>query len=245
MMKIGAIIQARMGSTRLPEKVMKKIQEKTVLEHVLERVKQTTGLDEIIIATTVHERDDQIEAEALRCGVNVYRGSEDDVLSRYYEAACLYELDGVVRITSDCPLIDPKLLSEMIVFFREGYYDIVSNASADISQRTYPRGLDTEIFTFSMLEQAFHQGKKTYHREHVTPYIYERAQKIFYYKNKRNDAKYRWTLDTEEDFQLISQVYQVLYHGKHDFYLKDIIQLFEKNPELYEINKHIEQKKIK
>jgi len=244
-MKIGAIIQARMGSTRLPEKVMKNLQGKTVLEHVIERVRQSKLIDEIIIATTTHDRDDVIESEALRCGVKVFRGSEDDVLSRYYYAAKENNLDVVVRITSDCPLIDPKVLDEIIDYYNTGNLDIVSNGGSDVLNRTYPRGLDTEVFSFKILEYAFNHAKENYQREHVTPYIYESSDCVYYYKNDINYSKYRWTLDTEEDFKLISEVYKHLYHGSHDFYLSDIVKLFENIPELYDINAQVEQKKIK
>jgi spore coat polysaccharide biosynthesis protein SpsF len=244
-MKIGAIIQARMGSTRLPEKVMKNLQGKTVLEHVIERVIQSKLIDEIIIATTTHERDAVIESEALRCGVKAFRGSEDDVLSRYYYAAKENSIDVVVRITSDCPLIDPTVLDEIIDFYLKNNYDIVSNASSDLSNRTYPRGLDTEIFSFEVLENAFNNAEEKYQREHVTPFIYEKATKVFYYKNDVDYSKHRWTLDTDEDFKLITEIYRQLYHGKHDFYLRDIAKLLEEIPELYGINAHVEQKKIK
>lgn len=244
-MKIGAIIQARMGSTRLPEKVMKNLQGKTVLEHVIERVTQSKLIDEIIIATTTHERDAVIESEALRCGVKAFRGSEDDVLSRYYYAAKENSIDVVVRITSDCPLIDPTVLDEIIDFYLKNNYDIVSNASSDLSNRTYPRGLDTEIFSFEVLENAFNNAEEKYQREHVTPFIYEKATKVFYYKNDVDYSKHRWTLDTDEDFKLITEIYRQLYHGKHDFYLRDIAKLLEEIPELYGINAHVEQKKIK
>lgn len=244
-MKIGAIIQARMGSTRLPEKVMKKLQGKTVLEHVIERVKQSKLIDEMIIATTTDERDSMIEYEARRCGVKVFRGSEEDVLARYYYTAKANKLDVVVRITSDCPLIDSTVLDEIIDFYQKNNYDIVSNAGSDLSNRTYPRGLDTEIFSFNLLENAFNHAKEKYQREHVTPFIYENSTNVFYYKNSVDYSKYRWTLDTDEDFELISEVYKHLYHGAHDFYLSDIVKLFENMPELYDINEHVEQKKIK
>ena len=244
-MRIGAIIQARMGSTRLSGKVMKKITDRTVLEHVIERVKQSNLIDTIIIATTTHERDNVIADKAMECGVKFFRGSEDDVLSRYYYAAKENDLDVVVRITSDCPLIDPNILNEIINHYLINDYNIVSNAGADLSTRTYPRGLDTEIFSFEVLEKAFYNAKEKYQREHVTPYIYETSSGAYYYKNDIDCSKFRWTLDTDEDFELISEIYKHLYHGKHDFYLNDIVNLFEKMPELYDINVHIEQKKIK
>ncbi|QWB99433.1 glycosyltransferase family protein [Mycoplasmatota bacterium] len=244
-MKIGVIIQARMGSTRLPGKVIKKLNDKTVLEHVISRVRQSKTINNIIIATTTNERDTVIALEALRCGVEIFRGSEDDVLSRYYMASKKFGLDIVVRITADCPLIDPKILDNIINFYISNHYDIVSNASSNMSERTYPRGLDTEVFSFKILESAHLNAKKVYQREHVTPYIYENSNNTHYYKNNVDYSKHRWTLDTEEDYKLITHIYNFLYHGKHDFYLEDIIDLFRKYPKLYDINSKIEQKKIK
>ncbi|MBD1221297.1 cytidylyltransferase domain-containing protein [Virgibacillus halodenitrificans] len=242
-MKVGAIIQARMGSTRLPGKVMKEIKGKTVLSHVIERVKQSKLIDDIVIATTVLDRDKAIEDEALKNGVKIYRGSEDDVLARYFLAAKESNVDVIVRITSDCPLIDPHIIDEIINFYINGSYDLVTNAGAD-AYRTFPRGLDTEVFSYEALETAFTNGSEMYHREHVTPYIYEHSNKIHYFKNDVDYSKYRWTLDTKEDFELIQEVYNRLYKGKHDFYLVDIIECFEQEPKLFRINSHIEQKKM-
>jgi spore coat polysaccharide biosynthesis protein SpsF len=244
-MKIAAIIQARMGSTRLSGKVMKELKGKTVLAHVIERVKQAKLVDEIIIATTNLDRDDVIEKEAIACGAKVFRGSEDDVLSRYYYAAKENDIDVIIRITSDCPVIDPFVIDDIVGFYLKGQNNIVTNASADPTQRTYPRGLDTEVFSFEALENAFMNGSETYQREHVTPFIYEHSNKIHYFKNKVDYSKYRWTLDTEEDFMLITEIYNRLYKGKHDFYLEDIVKLFIEDPNLFTINAHIEQKKIK
>lgn len=243
-MKIGAIIQARMGSTRLSGKVMKEIQGKTVLQHVIERVGQSKLIDQIIIATTVHSRDDVIVDEAERCGVKSFRGSEADVLSRYYYAAQESELDVVIRITSDCPVIDPNVIDDIIQSYLDGDHDIVTNAGNDVYQRTFPRGLDTEIFSLACLKDAFENAKKIYQREHVTPYIYENSKNVLFYKNEIDYSKYRWTLDTEEDFEVINRIYDRLYTGEHDFYLKQIVELFNKEPELYNINAHIEQKKL-
>ncbi|NMA49297.1 MAG: NTP transferase domain-containing protein [Tissierellia bacterium] len=244
-MHIGAIIQARMGSTRLYGKVLKEIKGKSVLRHVIERVQQSKLVDEIVIATTIHERDNAIENEALKCGVKVFRGSEDNVLSRYYYAAKENKIDVVIRITSDCPLIDPFVMDEIINRYLNGDYEIVTNAGSNLSQRTYPRGLDTEVFSFDVLEDAFKNAKETYQREHVTPYIYENSKKVFIYKNDIDYSKHRWTLDTEEDFELISRIYDRLYKGKHNFYLNEIIELFNQEPGLYQINAHVEQKKLK
>jgi spore coat polysaccharide biosynthesis protein SpsF len=243
-MKIGAIIQARMGSTRLSGKVMKKIKGKTILHHVIERIQQSKLVDEIIVATTLLERDDIIVNEMKNCGVKCFRGSEEDVLSRYYYAAKESNVDTIVRITSDCPLVDPNVIDEIIAFCLDRKYDLVTNAGTDLTQRTYPRGLDIEVFSIEILEDAFKNGKENYHREHVTPFIYEHSNNIHYFKSVVDYSKHRWTLDTEEDLKLISEIYNRLYKGRHDFYLPDIIELFENEPYLFTINAHIEQKKI-
>jgi spore coat polysaccharide biosynthesis protein SpsF len=244
-MKTVAIVQARMGSTRLSGKVMRVLCGKTVLEHDIERIRQSKYIDEIIIATTISKNDDIIEKESLRCGTNCFRGSEEDVLNRYYLAAKEKGADIVVRITSDCPLFDPKVLDEMLEFYNSHNYKVLTNAGIGTSQRTYPRGLDTEIFTYEALEQAYQNATEKYQKEHVTPYIYENIKEIYYYKNPIDYSKYRWTLDTEEDWKLIQSIYEYLYHGAHDFYLDKIIELMLEYPELYNINKDVEQKKIK
>lgn len=242
-MKIGAIIQARMGSTRLPGKVMMKLADKTVLNHVIERVKQSKEIDEVIIATTTKSEDDVIVEESKRLGVNYFRGSEDNVLSRYYYAAKENNIDIIVRITSDCPLIDPKIIDEITEYHKQNEFSIVTNAGSDLNQRTYPRGLDVEVFSFTELEDAFLNADESYQREHVTLYIYENTDSTHYYKNDKDYSKYRWTLDTKSDFKLITEVYSELYKGAHDFYLNDILELFNLKPELYSINSHVEQKK--
>ncbi|WP_017470749.1 cytidylyltransferase domain-containing protein [Amphibacillus jilinensis] len=244
-MKIGVIIQARMGSARLPGKVMKEVEDKPILDHVITRVKQSKYVDKIIIATTSDEKDNCIEKLSLKCGVSVFRGNEFDVLSRYYYAAEENHIDVVVRVTSDCPLIDPKILDKMIEFYLNKDYEIVSNAGSDTSQRTYPRGLDVEIFSYEALKKSHMEAKEAYQREHVTPYIYENSDKVFYYKNDVDFSHHRWTLDTKEDFSLINKIYQRLYQGQHDFYMSDIIELFNNDHSLYKINQHVEQKKMR
>lgn len=245
MEKVVAIIQARMGSTRLPGKVMKKIAGTTVLSHVIQRIRQSKLIDEIIVATSILEQDDVLAKEAVKCGIKSFRGSEDDVLSRYYHAAKNANADVIVRITSDCPLIDPFVVDDLVKYYKENDYDMVTNAGLDLSQRTYPRGLDTEVFSFEILEEAFNTATKDYQREHVTPYIYENSNKIYYYKNHIDYSDHRWTLDTEEDFVLISKIYECLYKGQHNFYMADILRLFEQKPELKRINAHVEQRRIK
>jgi spore coat polysaccharide biosynthesis protein SpsF len=223
---------------------MKLIKDKTVLEHVINRVEQSKLIDEIIIATTTQKNDDIIEKESLRCGAKVFRGREEDVLGRYYYAAKEYAADVIVRITSDCPLIDPYVIDDVVDIFLKGNYEIVANAGINISTRTFPRGLDVEVFSFEVLEMAFKNATENYQREHVTPYIHEKSKNKFCFANDLNYSKYRWTLDTAEDFQLISEIYNRLYFGKHDFYMKEILELFEREPDLYKINAHIQQKRL-
>lgn len=243
-MTIIAVIQARMGSTRLPGKVMMKIKGKSVLAHVISRVKQSKEIDDIVIATTTKADDDAIVEEANKLNVKCFRGSEDDVLSRYYYAAKENKADVVVRITSDCPLIDPHVIDETISFYKKNEYVYVANAGPNSDQRTYPRGLDTEVFSLNQLVIAYKEANEIYQREHVTPYIYESNNNIFYYKNDIDYSKQRWTLDTFEDFKLITTIYEELYNGQHDFYLKEIMELFERKPELFNINCHVKQKHL-
>lgn len=244
MSKIVAIIQARMGSTRLQGKVMKDLCGKPVLSHDIERIKQANTIDEIVIATTLSEIDDIIVRQSIKDGVKVYRGSEDNVLSRYYEASIEYKADVIVRITSDCPLIDPHIIDEVINFYLQNEYDLVTNAGIFSENRTYPRGLDVEVFSFKMLKEAFNKANREYHLEHVTPYIYENSNNIYYYKNNEDKSNHRWTLDTDEDFELIQAIFHDLYEGTHNFYFNEILDLFDRKPKLFNINNHVEQKKI-
>lgn len=245
-MKKTAIIQARMGSTRLPGKVMKTLIDKPVIEHVVNRVKNAKQVDEIVLATTNEKKDDILVEEAKKLDIQYFRGSENDVLSRYYYAAKENNADIIIRITSDCPVIDPKIIDNMIKTFIEisktGKIDYISNTI----ERTYPRGLDTEVFTFEALERAFIEADKSYQREHVTPYIYENPEifKIEGFKNNIDYSSYRWTLDTIEDFKVIESIYQALYDKDRLFYFTDIISFIKEHPEISEINKNIEQKKL-
>ncbi|SFC60817.1 GNAT family N-acetyltransferase [Clostridium uliginosum] len=242
-MKVVCIIQARVGSTRLPGKVLKQICGKTVLEHDIERLKKVRNIDEIVIATTLLEKDNAIVDECERLGVSYFRGSEQDVLSRYYYAAKENKADVVVRVTSDCPLTDSKVSEKIIDSYLDNkeIYDYVSNTI----ERTYPRGLDTEVFSFNALERAFNEAISTRDREHVTPYIWDNNTifNIFQYKNKEDYSNLRWTLDTEEDYKLISIIYKY-FCDKEYFCMEDIIALMKEKPELEKINIDIEQKKI-
>ncbi len=248
MKKIVCIIQARMGSSRLPGKVMKKIKGKSILYYVLERVKQSRFIDQIVIATTTSKQDDVIVEEAERLNVEWFRGSEQDVLSRYYYAAKKFDADVVVRITSDCPLIDPQIIDSVIMNYLDNpEYSLVTNAGPDLEKRTFPRGLDTEVFSFEALEKSFDNATEKYQREHVTPFIYEKnnLSNIYFIEahGKLRRPDIRITVDTEKDFELISKI--IRHFEKIHFNAKDIINLLDNHPELFNINKDVKQKSLK
>ena len=241
-MKVVAIIQARMTSTRLPGKVLIKVMDKPLLEYQLERVKCSKKIDEIVVATTINDSDHPIIEICHQLGVSFFRGTEKDVLSRYYEAAIEYNADIVVRLTSDCPLIDPDIIDQVITEYLNNTYDYVSNTQV----RSFPRGMDIEVFSFEKLEIAFFNAKKEYEREHVTPYIYLNKDvfSIGQVINQKNYSDFRITVDTKEDLELISVLLTELYPRDNKFSLLDIITKFEENPSLSKINAHVKQKEL-
>lgn len=243
-MNVVAVVQARMGSTRLPGKILKKVNGKTLLDYQMERVEQSKLIDKIVIATTVKESDQPIVDFCLKRNIDYYRGSEDDVLSRYYEAAHEFKADIIVRLTSDCPIIDPEVIDKVIQFYLENQskLDYVSNTI----DRTYPRGLDTEVFSLEALNKAYNKATHPRDREHVTAYFYTNPEKfrIGSFNEGPNYSEYRWTVDTEEDFKLIELILTSLYKDGKLFSLSDTIDLLEKHPEWKKINEHIEQKKL-
>lgn len=241
-MNIVAIVQARIGSTRLPGKVLKPLCGKSVLAHVITRLKKVPSIDNIVIATTTLDEDNAIVDEALANDAFYYRGSKENVLSRYYEAAREYKADVIIRVTSDCPLIDPGITEEIIQGFLKTDADYMSNKTTP----TFPRGLDTEVFTKQALETCFQRSYNNIHTEHVTPYIYLHPDQfsIAEYKWPIDYSDYRWTLDTVEDYKLITEIYNHLYQSGEIFDWKEVIALMEEVPELIGINNHIEQKKL-
>lgn len=241
-MKNAVIMQARKGSSRLPAKVLKDLCGKTVLEHDVERIRQAKKVDDIIIATTTKPEDDAIVEVAEKCNAKVFRGSELDVLDRYYQAAKAFDVENVIRITSDCPLVDPFVIDEVIDCYEKGHYDIITNVPNEWETMSYPRGLDLEIFPFSWLEKAWKEATDPYDREHVSPYIYDNAKTRYYYKYDKDYSQYRWTLDTPKDWEVIEKIYQHFYHGKHDFYFEDIVKYMQEHPEIAMINADVKQK---
>lgn len=246
-MNTVAIVQARMGSTRLPGKVMMDLCGRTVLERVLERVKACVLIDLVVVATTTKPADDVIKDLADKIDTPCFRGSEDDVLKRYYEAAKKYEADTVVRVTSDCPLIDPALLCGMVEAFnrmkeRGVKVDYLTNALT----RTYPRGLDAEVFGMDALERAHREAAQAFEREHVTTYIRMRPEvfTLREVKSAQDLSGYRWTLDTEDDFRLIQEIYKTLHKEGEIFGTMEVLELIKRRPELSEINAHVKQKDV-
>jgi len=245
-MSVVCIMQARTGSTRLPEKILKKIKKKTVLQHDIDRVLKAKNIDKLVIATTERFEDDVIINIAKNNSVGYFRGSENDVLSRYYFAAKKYNAEIVIRITSDCPLIDPEIIDNMVnEFIKLRCIENLDYLSNKIKM-TYPRGLDVEVFSFEALEKTFREATQKFEKEHVTPYIYLNPKK-FRIKNYENDRDYsmlRWTLDTEEDFLLIKTIYDQLYDKNKIFLFKDILRCVQDNPKISKLNEHIKQKEL-
>lgn len=244
MPKVICVIQARMGSSRLPGKVLMNLEGKPVLLHVLDRVLRARTIDYVVVATTDNPNDQKIVdlVSGYHPKVSVFQGSEHDVLDRYYNAALAGKAEVVVRITSDCPLIDWEVLDKVVSRFLEAKnVSYISNVG---KKRTYPRGLDVEVFGFKELERAWRDAKLPAEREHVTPYIRNHPE-IFNTLDVENDEDYsfhRWTLDEIDDFKLIAEIYKHLYSQKPDFAMTDVLTLFERNPDLIKINAHVEQK---
>lgn len=247
-MKIGAIVQARTTSTRLPGKVLKKLPFNsgiTVLQQVVRRLKRSDKIAEIIIATTTEAEDSEIVEKAELEGVRWFRGSRDDVLSRYYLTAKENKLDLIVRITSDCPCIDPEVVDLVVTEHIKANADYTSNQLI----RTFPHGLDTEVLTFDALEKAYCEAADDFEREHVCPYIHKTKAELFkIIVVEAPQALYapdiRITLDTEEDYALLCAVFDYLHPGDEIFKTTDIIRLFQEKPWLKLVNKRITQKKI-
>lgn len=241
-MKIVAIVQARMGSTRLPGKVMLDLLGEPVLVRDVNRLRRSKMLDEIVIATTNLPADDQIVSLCKERGWKYSRGDENDVLDRYYQAARSCNADTIVRVTSDCPMIDPEVVDRVIrVFLDLPGIDYVSNT---LPPRTFPRGLDTEVMTFEALERAWTEDEDPKLREHVTPYIYRNPEKFQTRSvlNERDLSSHRWTLDTPEDLAFIRVVYE--HFENDDFTWVDVLEYLDEHPEIVGINREIQQKVI-
>ncbi len=264
--RVVAIIQARMGSSRLPGKVLKDIAGQPMLARVYARTSHSATVDQTLVATTLETADDPIAEYCDFSGIPFNRGSQFDVLDRYYQAALQAKADVVVRITADCPVIDPTLIDDVVNILtgKEGKeepgseFDFAANRLPPPWHRTYPIGLDVEACTFRALKEAWSKGKAPQHREHVMPYLYEgvelasvsrkletglspRGYKIALLYHSTDFGEYRWTVDTAEDLEFMRQVYS-RFNGRDDFSWKDILDLVHNEPRLMEINAGVKHK---
>ena len=233
---IGCIIQARMGSSRLPGKVlMNSGNGMPLLYYVINQLRHCSKVKNLVIATTTNHEDDEIEKFADNNSVNVFRGKEKDVLDRYFQCAKKYSFSTIVRITADCPLIDPQIVDKVIEQFFSGNYDFATNTLT----RTFPIGTDVEVFSFSALKRTWESAQLPSEREHVTPYLRnERNFKIINVQNDKIISSLRLTVDRIEDFELIKQILKNI--SVNPIHLGDVLELFSRKPELIEINKHID-----
>lgn len=242
---VGAVIQARLSSTRLPGKVLLDIEGKTMLARVIDRVKMASKIDKIIVATTTSRIDDLIVNSINSKDVSVFRGEENNVLSRFYHAAKNAKINTIVRISADCPLIDPKIIDKVIEKFFEHNVSIATNSGGISYQRTFPVGLDVEVISFNALEQAHFNSTENYEKEHVTPFIYKYDDKIYYLTNESSYSDFRLTVDTFEDITLVRMIYASFEINKITLNLQNIVNYLENNPDLLKINSHIEQNKYR
>lgn len=238
---IGIIIQARMGSTRLPGKVLKKLAGKEILWHVVKRCQKAKQVQQVIVATSTSAGDDIIYNFCKKQGFQVYRGSLNNVLKRYYKAAEHYKLDVIVRITSDCPLIDPGIIDSTTRLYLKSKCNYASN----ILNRNFPRGLDCEVFSFAALENANKKATYLEEKEHVTPYIINHNKKIAYPVGKEYMGKFRLTVDEINDYKLLKHIYDKFYKKNSIIDVKKVISYLKKNPRIANINQNVKMVALK
>jgi spore coat polysaccharide biosynthesis protein SpsF len=234
---IVAIIQARLGSTRFPRKIFSDLAGKPLIWHVIDRLKHSEKIDRIVLATTITSTDDELASWAIHEGVDLYRGSENNVLERFYFAAKEFSASIVVRITADDPFKDPDIIDKVISKLVDEKLDFAYNNNPP----TFPEGLDSEVFTFGALESAYLKSVDDYEKEHVTQYFY-RNKTLFKqanYSNDQNLSELRWTIDTELDYAMAKSVYDILYKPNEIFLMDDILKVLKQHPEIAQINKEV------
>lgn len=231
-----------MGSTRLPGKVLLDLGGRTMLARVIRRAQRSKLIDEVTVACSTESSDDAIVAECAKLGVRVHRGSDSDVLDRYHGATVAFQPEAIVRITSDCPLIEPEVSDKVIARFIESGADYASNTI----DRSYPRGLDTEVCKRVCLDRAWSEATEPYQRVHVTPYLYQNPElfKIVQVRGETDLNELRWTVDTPEDYEFICRIF-AHFDGQDDFTWHDVLAMLKLNPGLDEINRHIRQKELR
>jgi len=242
-MRTVAIIQARMGSNRLPGKVLLPILGKPMLGHIVDRVRTVPSIEQVVVAVPNDGANEVLRRFCADNKITHFAGSETDVLDRYYQAAQQFEADPVIRITADCPIADPQLIEKLIQRYKSCGYDhigVAAGAGADrIDKGRYPDGLDAECFGFSALDRAWHDATDPRDREHVTRYIWNNKQ-IFRCGDLTADVVYpklRLTVDHAEDFALVSKIYESLYSERSPFLLSDVMNFLERNPGLVQVNR--------
>ncbi len=230
-----------MTSTRLPGKILKQVSGRTLLDYHVSRLLQSRTIDRLVIATTENQTDDPVEEFCTARDIACVRGSEGDVLARFHQAVMEYPADIVVRVTSDCPVIDPLLLDQLVDYFisHREQYDYVSLASEN-----FPRGLDVEVFSREALEEAFIHGRSAHEREHVTPYIYrgQNRSRCGVLPSQERFGHHRWCVDEPADFELLTNILTA-FQGRDDFSWRECLALFDENPDWFDINNMVHQKK--
>lgn len=235
-MKTISVVQARMSSTRLPAKALIDLAGRPLLWHAVTRAAAAGVQEEVVVATSTERSDDPIVDFCGRHGFAVFRGSLNDVLARFHGAARAHGADRIIRLTADCPLLDPEVVAEVARAFDPAQHDYVSNTL----ERTYPDGLDTEVFTFEALDRAFHEARLSSEREHVTPYIWKnpRLFRMAQVRQRRDLGHERWTVDEPRDLEFARAVFREM--GRPMFGQRHLLELLERRPELREINAGID-----
>lgn len=236
---IAAVIQARMNSTRLPGKILIQVCGKPFLQHLIERIKNSKKINKIIVATSLNKEDDVIEEFCNKYSISCYRGSENDVLSRYKDASDKFKIDTIVRLTSDTPLLDGKMVDETVQVFLENNADFVSNCYP--LPRTYPDGTNVEVFSKKILNEMYEKAKKPSEREHVTFYVLDRPKEYTIIKVdlEKDFSKYRFNLDYKEDYELLKILFEKFYENNQGFTIFDCIEFLKQNPDIQQINSKI------
>lgn len=234
-MKTIAIVQARMDSTRLPNKVMRKICGRPLIEILLNRLSKSKGVDQIVVATTSELRDNPLVDHVRSLGYEIYRGSKNDVLDRYYQASKIHQADTIVRITGDCPLVDPALVDQVITAYKKQFVDYLSNTR----KPTFPDGLDVSVFSYSTLEKTRNEATTSYDKEHVTSYMRNSGQfSLGDFENSVDYSSERWTVDEDVDLEVVTNIVEY-FSPKMDFGWGEIMSLKKQKPELFLANKHL------
>jgi len=245
--KVKAIIQARMGSTRLPGKVLKTILGKPMIWHIVQRLQQVKTINCVIVATSISQADDQLADFCAHANIPVFRGNEMDVLDRFYQSAGEVGGKYFIRITGDCPLVDPDVVVKLIDDYfsrRLDYCSVATGAGVAGNQNInrFPDGMDAEIFSMGVLTEAWQEAVKSSDREHVTPFIWRQSDRYnvgHVYPDKHDYSNIRWTVDNQEDFELVEWIYKKLYPENNNFRMDNILELMKQFPEKLNINKHL------